>query len=259
MANPLERPDNSGNSKSLALDADEKAAAMKEISSIVGALSWLHELIEKDQATVATRYNALGINRYGLKHLEEMLGAKDDLAQDKKRDKNLLREANMELHRLREEMGKGVTVEAIGSKLYQLNQTIYNWWQNLGFTYSKSTLNPYSTGASFQVEFSVNVERHVSSHDPKPVTAKARMESKKQALGKELEIIYDGDEPYVVDNQNNRLWIANKLKERFPKCSINKWDIRSVYRMDIFQISHVEVSIDMTDVGEYEKNEKYDR
>lgn len=253
--------ENHGSNEPLLVNDDDKASSLNSIKRIVNALSFLHETMTKGTATVGIRHNTLGISRAEFNRIEELLGAKDDLAQEEELKKNLLRQANLEIHRLREEMGKGVTVEAIGSKLYQLDRTICNWWQNQGFTYSSSKLSAHSRGATFQVEFSVGIDKHVSSHSEKPVTEKSRIDAKLIALGSELEIVYPkGDDPYVVDNPNNRTWLTNKFKERFPTCRIWKWESMLINGLDdIFQIRRVEVNIDMTDVGDiYEKNEKYE-
>lgn len=253
--------ENHSSNEPLLIDADATLSSLESLRSMIGALNFLHEMISKGTATVSTRHNTLGISRGELSNLEKSLGAKDDLQQEKELNNNLLRQANMELYRLREEMGKGVTIEAIGSKLYQLQQTIYNWWQNLGFSFSKSHLNPHSRGAAFSVEFSVSVERHVSSYNPKPATARTKLLAKRAALGAELEIIHKSDEPYVVDSPNNRAWLTNKFKERFPTCRIWKWESHSINGLDdLYHIRYVEVNIDITDVGDvFEKNEKYDK
>lgn len=256
---PFATTKNHSSDEPLLIDADASASALASLKSIIVALSFLHEMVTKGTATVGTRHNTLGISRSELNNLEKSLGAKDDLQQEDELKKNLLRQANTEVYRLREEMGKGVTIEAIGSKLYQLDRSIYNWWQNLGFSYSSAKMQAHARGASFQVEFSVNIERHISSHDPKPVTAKARVAAKQAALGAALEVMYKSDEPYVLDNANNRAWLTNKFKERFPTCRIWKWEAMSINNTDEFQIRHVEVNIDITDVGDvYEKNEKYE-
>jgi len=257
---PFASTENHSSNEPLLIDPDARVSSLESLKSAIGALSFLHELITKGTATIGIRHNTLGICRAKLGQLDKFLGAKDDLKQEEELKKNLLRQANLENHRLREEMGKGVTIESIGSKLHQLDRSIYNWWQNLGFTYSSAKLQPHSHGATFHVEFSVGVERHVSSHSEKPVTDRARMNAKREALGAELEIVYKSDDPYVVDNPNNRAWLTNKFKERFPTCRIWKWESISARGLDdVFQIRHVEVNIDMTDVGdEPEKNEKYD-
>ena len=256
---PFSTTENHSSDLPLLIDADTKEASLDSIKSIIGALSYLHELITSETAKVSTRHNTLAISRGQLKQLEKFLGASDDLQQEEQLKKNLLREANTEVYRLREVMANGVSVEAIGNKLYQLDRSIYNWWQNLGFTYSKSKLQPHFKGASFIVEFSVGIDRHVGIDNPKPVTARTRKNAKFVALGQQLEIVQTNDDPYVVDSPNNRIWFTNKIKERFPTCRIHKWEAVSVMRQeDVFQIRHIEVMIDLIDVGDVlEKNENF--
>jgi hypothetical protein len=244
----LSMPENRTNESLLLLDPDNTASSLKSLKEIVSALNFLHEQIKKGEVSVSNRHNILSITRSELRYLEKYLGAEADLKQENDLKQNLLRQANMEVARLREELGKGVTVEAIGSKIYQLDRTIYEWWQELGFAYSKATFQSHSRGASFGVEFSVRVERHIGSHEEKPITAKAKIDATREALGQQLEIVYDGDEPHVVDNPNNRAWLTNKFQERFPTAKVWKWESRCVYRMDIFEICQVEVRIDITDI-----------
>lgn len=248
--NPLRSPENHTSDEPLVLDADAKAVSIKALNDMRGALAFLQEMIQKDTCSVSTRFNTLSIVRSETRHLGRILGADADLQQEDDLRQNLLRQANMENHRLREEMAKGVTVESIGGKLYLMDRSIYNWWQNLGFTYSKATMGAHSRGGSFHVEFSIGVERHISTMEEKPVTAKAKIKAKQEALGQELEIAWGGGEPYVLDNPNNRAWITGKLKERFPKCRIWKWESIAIHNSDDFQLRHVEVNIDFTDVGD---------
>ena len=257
--NPFATTENSGSDEPLLIDADTTALSLQSLKDAVGALSFLHDMLGKGTATVGTRHNSLFLAKNHLERLEGYLGAKDDQKQEEELRNNQLRFANMEIHRLREEMGKGVTIEAIGLKLHRLEKTIYNWWQNQGFTYSKSQLNPNYRGANFLVEFSVRIDRHISSMATKPVTARAKIAAKREALGKELEIVHDGDEPYVIDNPNNRQWLTNLFMKRFPTCRIFQWKSISCNRLNIFQIRDVEVNIDITDVGDvFEENEKLD-
>lgn len=255
---PFSSTRNSGSDEPLLIDADTTAVSLEAIKETIGALSFLHDVVHNGTATVGIRHNTLSLSKAYLERLEGYLGAKDDQKQEDELKNNLLRQANTELHRIREEMGKGVTIEAIGLKLYQLEKTIYNWWQNQGFSYSKSQLNPNYRGANFLVEFSVRIERHISSMATKPVTAKARVAAKCETLGKKLELVYDGDQSFVIDNLNNRKWLTNLFKQRFPTCRILQWKSMSCYKLDVFHIRDVEVNIDMTDVGDvFEENEKH--
>ena len=242
---------NSSSEEPLMLDADNKVLSLKLIKDTISALGFLHEIISKDNLSVGTRHNTLSLARYHLSDLENALGAKDDIEQEAELRKNLLRQANLDIRQLREQLGKGVTVEAIGNKLYQLDRTIYNWWKNLGFSYSKATLLPNYRGANFDVEFTVRIQRHISSFETKPVSAKAEVDAKAASLEHQLEIAdskhsVDG---IVIDNPQNRLWITKKIREKFPNCRIVKWESHSSGD-DLFEIRHVQVYIDINDVGE---------
>ena len=258
--------ENHGSNELLELNPDTKVSSLESLKSSINALKFLHELVAKDTATVGVRHNTLGIVRSQLKHLENSLGAKDDIEQQEELKRNLLLQANSEIKRLREEIGKGVTIESIGSKLHQLDRTIYNWWQNLGFSYASTSLMPNHRGATFKVEFSVDLDRHISVHSSTPVTDKAKIDVKIADLGKELEITLSrNDDPYILDNTNNRTWLIKKFKERFPNCKIWKWESIAVRsesttpQENEFKILRVEVNIDMNDVGDtYEKNTKYE-
>ena len=250
VLSPFATTENHSSDKPLLIDADQTAVAVETLKTMIGGLTFLHELLAKGTATVGTRHNTLSIARHGLNKIEDLLGAKDDQSQEEALKKNLLRQANTEVARLREELGKGVTVEGIGSKLHQMQQHMYHWWQNQGFSYSEMTLNPSHSGAAFHVKFSVNVDRHVSRYAEKPVTAKIKKDAKMAALGEQLQLVHNDQEPYVLDNENNRTWITNLLKARFPGCSIWKWESICIYRLDGFCIRHVEVRIDIASVGD---------
>jgi hypothetical protein len=259
MIDPFSNTKNHSSNEPLLIDADSRVASLNSLKSFISALGFLHETIAKGTATIGIRHNTLAISRAELSQLEKFLGAKEDLEQEEELRNNLLRQANIEIRRLQEEMGKGVTIEAIGNKLYQLDQTIYNWWQNLGFSFSQSNLKSYSNGTSFLVDFTCSIDRHIHSMESKPVTAKTRLDAKHETLKNDLEIIYHGREPYVLDTPENRKWFVDKFKERFPNCRIYKWESHSCPNSDVFQIRKVEVNINITDVGDvFEKNERYE-
>lgn len=247
--------ENSHSDEPLVLSPDDKAASLSSIKDAYQALSFLYEMIQKDQCTIGTRHNCMYIARSHMQQLVKFLNHEDDIKQEAELYSQSLRNANKEISRLRDEMGKGVTVDAIGSKLHLMDRTIYNWWKNLGFTYSKSSISASHRGGTFKVEFTVSVERHISSFENKPVTAQAMVDNRREMLAKELDIVYHSKEPYVLDNPKNRQWITKKLEERFPGCIVLKWESMSIYRSDDFQIRHVEVFIDFDQVGGFEEME----
>lgn len=73
---PFSSTENHSSNEPLLIDADARASSLESLKSIIGALSFLHELITKGTATVGTRHNTLGISRAELSRLEKFLGAK---------------------------------------------------------------------------------------------------------------------------------------------------------------------------------------
>lgn len=252
-------PANSGSNELISLDDDDKAVCLTSIVKTIDALRLVHELVSKDTCTVGVRHNTLYVSRSYIKKVEEVLGAEDDKKQEEEILTNSLREVNNENRRLRQEMGNGVTVEAIGNKLYSLSQTVYNWWQNLGFGYSTSKIQPYSHASFLEVEFSANLDDMVGTFEDKPVTAKRKLAAKKARLVSELEFANEDNSKVVVDNQHNRQWFLDKFKERFPGCKVEEFTSRHDHRSDSFFIRKIHVRINIVDIGDvYEKNEKYD-
>lgn len=241
---------NSSSDEPLIVDADATEASKTILVSMIDAMRYLHEFLSKGEATVSTRHNTLGIVRNQLKRLEKLLGAEDDLKQDNEQTLVILRHAHAENARLQKQLADGVTFEAIGSKLYLLQRVIYEWWQELGFTYSQFELQPgYNGGATYKGRFTTRIERHISSYEEKPVTARAKIEKKKEELGKELQIHWeDRTDAVVIDNENNRKWITNKFKERFPKSRIHSWESHSTRDEELFTLWHVDAHIDMDDI-----------
>ena len=149
----LESAKNHLSDEPLVLDADNKAASLKTIQSIYGALQFLNEMIKEDQATVSIRYNSLSIARHAIKDLTKSLGGEEDLKQDEDLRLKLLQDANAEVRRLTDELGKGVTKEGIGIKIGQMCDEVCKWWKEQGFGYIQPKIGGWSQGASMTVDF----------------------------------------------------------------------------------------------------------
>lgn len=247
------------NSKSddlVLISADNRENALESLKDIIQSLDVAYQHILKNKLVVSTRHNCLGLARSQFKRLEKFLNASEDIEQEKELDVSLLRLANDECHRLRKEMGKSVSVDSIGMKLYQLDCTIKDWWKDLGFSYCTSNLCPHSRGATFQIDFSINVDKHIGTFEKKPVTKRAELKAKKELLLNSLDIVGNKYDTYVIDNEKNKNWIVNNFKTRFPNCRIFKWELHVEHENDLCYLTHVHVNIDMKDVGDvFEKSE----
>lgn len=239
---------NSSSKEIIKLNEDQVAIASKAINEIFHGLKFLKE--EIPHLTKDIRFNVLSVIKSEFQKLSAILDTEEDEKQKSELEKKLLRKVNFENRRLREEMAKGVTVDSIGAKLYELEQIVYKWWQDLGFSYSKHSILPGPTINQLKTEFSVTLERGISysERENNPVSARKKKKEKVQALGKELQILESAGENYVLDNENNKTWLINKLKNRFPNIRIFNIKIHSIYNREEFQITDIEAYIDIKEI-----------
>lgn len=247
----LESPQNSGSDELIALDEDKKAASLLAIAETYHALQFVQDAIKSDRLTVGTRHNGFGLAKIQFDKLHALLDVEEDERQRKELNERLLRRANAEIHRLNEELGKKASVEGLANKLHQLNQMIYTWWQELGFTYCKSMIVAHFQGATFDVDFSVSVDRHLNhtERENTPVSSRQAKDSKIDSMKSELDLLNDNGEIYVLDHPQNREWIISRIQDRFPNARIANWESCSIRNNNReFQIRRVKAFIDLTDI-----------
>ena len=208
------------------LTPDQQAVALKAAAEIVGAASHLHELIKAGTLSVAMRYACTEIIGRKREDLRKALGSISDDEVAATLKANQLREAHLENHRLREEMAKGVTAEAITQALRPAVDIVYKWWTGLGFTYMQGHFEAWHGGGAFKATMSCHVDRHVSTFEDKPITAQSVIEQRLAGMARVLEMDGSGSDRHVVDTPENRRHVADQLLARFPHCRIQ--EIRSI-------------------------------
>jgi len=254
----LHMPANHSDDTPIDLDEDTKAAAMKKCQEAYSALSFVHDFIKNGSFTVSTRFNGLGLAQSHLDDMKKMLGADTDDEQRRDSDRKHMRATNEENQRLREEMAKGVTAESVGHKLYELKQTVTNWWEQLGFSYSKGEFDAHGHGGNYKVNFSANIDTHLDFREREtPVTSRKKKDEKLENLSEILDV-YAADghvrksDLAVIDTPKNRLWLTDKLKTRFPSIRIFSIKSISIHNTDLFQIREIEAYINIEDIEEDE-------
>ena len=228
----LESAENHSSNEPVVLDADAKALALKQIQSAAGALSFLKEMITKDSLTKSIRFNTLSVGKHDIADLIKGLGGDEDLKQEDDLRLKMLQNANKEVHRLTQELGKGITKEGLGVRIGQMCEEVNNWWKAQGFGYSRGTISGWSSGASMTIEFNCHLDDFVSTMEEKPITAKAKLKEKQKELSQELVIVPEqrgSDMMVVLDCNESRTWIMNKLRERFPGIQIHKWESHFIH------------------------------
>lgn len=247
----LESTENHSSNEPVILDADAKATALKKVQSAYHALSFLNEMITKDSLTKSIRYNTLSVASHDIKDLIKSLGGDEDLKQeDDLRLKNLQR-ANAEVHRLTAELGKGITKEGVSVKIGQMCQEVEEWWKSLGFGYSKGTISGWRNGSSMTFEFNCHIDMFMSTMEEKPISKKAKLKERQEEMGKELILIPEqrgSDMMVTLDCPENRQWIVNKLKERFPSIRFHKWESHFIHGSEDFQITSLHANFPVEEI-----------
>lgn len=265
MANKKQKPDlfsmptNHRDDTPIQLSEDAKAASLKAIVAARDSLTFVADFIKNGSLSVSTRFNGFGVAQSNLNEAKKLLGGEDDDRQNRESDLYHLRMANQENQRLREEMAKGVTTEAVAHKLYALHKIVYDWWNKLGFNYSKGHFDGHGHGAYYTVEFSVHLDDMSFSHDPEPVTTKKKKKEKIVSLKDVIDLIYeDGDRSmqHVVDTPKTRAWILNQLKTRFPSIRIVDIRLNPIHKSDLFAFREIKAYIDIDEIEEVDDDVK---
>ena len=247
----LESTENHSSNEPVVLDADTQASALKKIQSAYGALNFLNEMITKNTLTKSIRNNTLSVTSHDVKDLIKSLGGDEDLKQEDDLRLKMLQNANAEVHRLTEELGKGVTKEGIGVKIGQMCKEVQDWWSSLGFGHSKGTITGWRNCASMTMEFNCHIDMFMSTMEEKPISKKAALKERQEEMGKELILIPEergSDMMVTLDCPENRQWIINKLKERFPGIRFHKWESHFIHGSEDFQITSCHANFPVEDI-----------
>jgi len=227
--NPFERPANASDETVIILDADKTSLALRAAAECSHAINFVHELVGKGELSVSMRFACLSVAQSHLEKLKHTLGAKSDEEQANELNSNQLRQANIEIHRLRQEMAKGVTPEVLGLALEPLKQTVYDWWKSLGFLTMEAEFVGYSDGGYLNAKLSCYLDRHGPLFDEKPVTTAAEKRMTIEQLAEHVDMDTPrGNEPSVMDTPRTREWLVSQLQTRFPGTRIFEWHSHGV-------------------------------
>ncbi len=222
-------PENHGSDDPVTLSPDNKAASLKAFNDLFGNLSFLHEMLGKDELTVGIRFSCLGNAESHMRRIGQLIDAGEDKVQTAELNKSQLRIANDEIARLRKEMAKGVTLEAIGNKLEVLHRSVRDWWKDCGFGMAEGKYVPNWKGANLNVEFSVYIEEKPGMlFEDEPVSAQVKINENlaKMAAGADLVKSNMGGLG-LLDTPKSRAYIDTLILGRFPGTDI--WDYHSMH------------------------------
>jgi hypothetical protein len=227
------------------LNQNQKSTALNEIMQSIHALKYLHELIAKNQLTVATRVATMGCSESYLQSVSEALGYNGDLAKQKEERHSQLKAANTEIRRLEALVGSSKPMDGLPELLSNLTKTFKDYWQEelgLGSVYDSPLDDDDKHGgigagwgrayydAVLHCSFDV-LGRSSIRYSKTPESDKEEQKEWFEQMNKQLDLhIEDNDYAQLKDTPRNRKWIAKKLIKRFPSLEITGWTIKQGWK-----------------------------
>lgn len=220
----------------VALNEDDKAIALKGLEDLYFSAKQMHEWLSKDKLTEEAKGLFISLSESYISDVAKATNYESDLAKERERRSADLRNANLRIRELKQQMAEMKPIDGLKEQLHSLTNTIKDWWRELGFNYiSEMTFTDYG---GLNVKFAFNLNRCSRIFSRKPVSDKKEAVDKIQQLcDKGFVLIKEGNELQLADNDENKKLLINLLEERFPSIQIER--IEASFERDN-QVSYIE-------------------
>lgn len=223
------------------LTEEERAEARK-------TLIQMHDLVQfglmligtKEQPTDIDRnavHSLMGLNSSYHASLAKILKYEDILVQEQEMKHKEIREANLRIRELEEELGKKVSGEAISCALKEAGKKFRNWYKKAGFQYV--------------ADIRVNEYGILSGR----ITSELNENAPAEFVCKDATICKDATKE-MEDTDNNRALLTHIFCQAFPGSSVVKFESRRNFRdkEDTSFILEADVKIPVEEILKLEVN-----
>ncbi|AKG36114.1 hypothetical protein [Paenibacillus durus] len=230
--------------------ADDKAVVLKSTKDLFFAAKQLHEWISTDDLSqeMAGILPSLIESHFG--EIAKQLGYESVLTKEKEERHREIRKANERIRELENQMGEARPVDGLKEQITHLTSIVSDWWREYGFRHvSDAGLTQYGF---YKAKFCFMLEYMGSTFSDTPVTDKAQHKSRLEQLQEEgWNIGFDkrGNEPHLIDNDNNRTKLIKLIESRFPSAKIVRTRNHYSDRRGHYEFRDIEVYIyDLHDI-----------
>ncbi|MES5837973.1 MULTISPECIES: hypothetical protein [Bacillus cereus group] len=222
--------------KLVVLNEDDRAIALKGLKDLSFSAHQMHELLSQGKLTEEAKALFISLSERYVSDVAKATNYESDLAKERERRSADLRNANLRIRELKQQMAEMKPIDGLKEQLHSLTNTIKDWWRELGFNYiSEMTFTDYG---GLNVKFAFNLNRCSRIFSRKPVSDKKEAVDKIQQLcDKGFVLIKEGNELQLADNDENKKLLINLLEERFPSIQIER--IEASFERDN-QVSYIE-------------------
>lgn len=226
----------------ITLNADSQAVLKSKAREVHEAISILTHFLDQDQSlTVEMSSSALRVAEYKIRDIGALLGVPTEGSAEIEERHRKLREANIEIRTLKDQLGKSQSPELTQLSLRTLDTQLRDWWTQEGFGHvSEMHFGGYGCRAKLSCHLYGDFPL---LNSPTPVTDKERKVMWHDDLrARGFVLIEEDREPDVLDCDASRKALRDLILGRLPSAKIIKVENHCSGK-DGFIIRDVEVII----------------
>lgn len=156
----------------VALNEDDKAIALKGLEDLYFSAKQMHEWLSKDKLTEEAKGLFISLSESYISDVAKATNYESDLAKERERRSADLRNANLRIRELKQQMANMKPIDGLKEQLHSLTNTIKDWWRELGFNYiSEMTFTDYG---GLNVKFAFSLKRRSRMFSGKPFQIKKK-------------------------------------------------------------------------------------
>ncbi|MDH6427241.1 MULTISPECIES: hypothetical protein [unclassified Paenibacillus] len=229
---------------------DEKAVVLKSTKDLFFAAKQLHEWISGNNLSqeMAGILPSLIESHFG--DIAKQLGYESVLTKEKEERHREIRRSNERIRELEKQMGESRPVDGLKEQIHYLTSIVSKWWKEHGFRHvSDAGFTDYGI---YKAKFCFLLGYMGSMFSQTPETDKAQHKSRLQQLHEEgWDIGFDthGNDPHLIDNDNNRKRLIELIESRFPSAEVVRTRNHYSNRRGHYEFRDIEVYIrDLHDI-----------
>lgn len=232
----------------ITLNADDQAVLKSKAREVHEAISILTHFLEQNQSlTVGMSSNALRVAEYKISDIATILGIPTEGSAEIEERHSRLREANMEIRRLKEQLGQSQSPALTQLAMRTLEALLRDWWSQEGFGHVSEQ---HFGSSGCRVKLSCHLFGDFPLlNSPTPITdkeSKALWHDDLRSRG--FVLVKEDREPDVLDCESSRKALSDLILGRLPSAKIIR--IENYCCKQGFIIRDVEVMVyDLEDIA----------
>lgn len=226
------------------LNADDQAVTLKALKDLNFATQQLYQWLKEGSLSKDMSQKLPSLIEIHFSTIAEKLDYASYLAEEKEKRYVEIRNANIRIQELEEQLGSAKPLDGLQEQLKFLHDQVNAWWSDKGFNHiSEYQFSPYG-GYHLQFHFMLESRRYSFLSDTPEtdrIETKQHVENLRQ-MGFEFLSDKNGKNQ-VLDTDNNRKLLLKFLKDRFPSLKIHGFKNWSTDKEGVYILRHIEATI----------------